>query len=203
MLNKVQLIGRLGKDVEMRYAQDGAAIANLSLATSEYYKDKATGERKDRTEWHRVVLFGRTAEIAGEYLKKGALAYVEGGLRTRKWEKDGVNHYITEIVGNELKMLDRSANSGNGQQPSQAHAKGNDGNHGNARSNGANGTNGTNGHSNGKAGPANGSANKSSAANRADSQRNNGGTAHNRAATARSAPEDWDDGFDQALDVPF
>jgi len=197
MLNKVQLIGRLGKDVEMRYAQDGTAIANLSLATSEYYKDKATGERKDRTEWHRVVLFGRTAEIAGEYLKKGALAYVEGGLRTRKWEKDGVDHYTTEIVGNELKMLDRPPNAGNGQQPSQAHANGNDGNTGNARSNG------TNGHSNGKAGPANGSANKSSTANRASSQRNNGGTAHNRAATARSAPNDWDDGFDQELEIPF
>ncbi len=93
-------------------------------------------------------------------------------------------HYTTEIVGNELKMLDRPANSGNGQQPSQAHANGNDGNHGNARSNGANGANGTNGHSNGKAGPANGSAN-------------------NRAAIARSAPEDWGDGFDQELDVPF
>jgi len=197
MLNKVQLIGRLGKDVEMRYAQDGTAIANLSLATSEYYKDKATGERKDRTEWHRVVLFGRTAEIAGEYLKKGALAYVEGGLRTRKWEKDGVDHYTTEIVGNELKMLDRPPNAGNGQQQNQAHANGNDGNTGNARSNG------THGHSNGKAGPANGSANKSSTANRASSQRNNGGTAQNRAATARSAPNDWDDGFDQELEIPF
>ena len=181
----------------MRYAQDGTAIANLLLGTNEYYKDKATGERKDRTEWHRVVLFGRTAEIAGEYLKKGALAYVEGGLRTRKWEKDGVDHYTTEIVGNELKMLDRPANSGNGQQQNQAHANGNDGNTGNARSNG------THGHSNGKAGPANGSANKSSATNRASSLRNNGGTAQNRAATARSAPNDWDDGFDQELDVPF
>ena len=191
------MIGRLGKDVEMRYSQDGTAIANLLLGTNEYYKDKATGERKDRTEWHRVVLFGRTAEIAGEYLKKGALAYVEGGLRTRKWEKDGVDHYTTEIVGNELKMLDRPANSGNGQQQNQAHANGNDGNNGNARSNG------THGHSNGKAGPANGSANKSSTANRASSQRNNGGTAQNRAATARSAPNDWDDGFDQELEIPF
>jgi single-strand DNA-binding protein len=145
MLNKTQLIGYLGKDVDMRVTQDGTAVANFSLATSEHYKDKATGEKKSQTEWHRVVLFGRTAEIARDYLKKGSMAYIEGKLRTRQWEKDGVKHNTTEIVGNELKLLDRRADSDNGQQTSQAN-----GNGGNAKGK----TNGGNGYSNGKSSPA-------------------------------------------------
>ena len=124
MLNKTQLIGYLGNDVDMRVTQDGTAVANFSLATSEHFKDKTTGERKTQTEWHRVVLFGRTAEIAKDYLKKGSMAYVEGKLRTRQWEKEGVKQYATEIVGNELKLLDRRADSDNGQQPSQAKGNG-------------------------------------------------------------------------------
>ncbi len=123
MLNKTQLIGYLGNDVDMRVTQDGTAIANFSLATSEHFKDKTTGERKTQTEWHRVVLFGRTAEIAKDYLKKGSMAYVEGKLRTRQWEKEGVKQYATEIVGNELKLLDRRADSDNGHQ--QNHTNGN------------------------------------------------------------------------------
>ena len=107
-VNKVILIGNLGADPEVRYMPSGGAVANLSLATSEVWKDKNTGQPQERTEWHRVVLFQRLGEIAGEYLKKGSKVYIEGSLRTRQWEKEGVKHYTTEIVANELQMLDRA-----------------------------------------------------------------------------------------------
>lgn len=98
-LNKVQLIGRLGQDPEIRYTQASNAVANLSLATSETWKDKNTGEKQERTEWHRVVLFGKIAEIAGEYLRKGSLVYIEGKLQTQKWtDNDGIERYTTQIV---------------------------------------------------------------------------------------------------------
>lgn len=98
-VNKVIIIGRLGQDPEVRYAQNGSAIANLSVATSETWTDKQTGEKKEATEWHRVVLFGKIAEIAGEYLRKGSMAYFEGKLKTRKWQaQDGTDKYTTEIV---------------------------------------------------------------------------------------------------------
>ena len=113
MLNKTQLIGHLGRDPELRQTQDGLAVANLALATSERWKDKA-GNPQERTEWHRVVLFGRTAEVAGEYLRKGALVYLEGRLQTRKWQDDsGQDRYTTEIVAERVKMLGSKA--GNGQ----------------------------------------------------------------------------------------
>lgn len=105
-VNKVILIGNLGKDPEVRYFPSGDAIANTSLATSESWKDKQTGEQKERTEWHNLVFPGKLGEIAGKYLKKGSKVYVEGSLRTRKWEKDGVTHYTTEVRVNELQMLD-------------------------------------------------------------------------------------------------
>jgi len=112
-INKVILIGRLGNDPEMRYTQDGKAVANISLATSESWKDKQTGEKKEQTEWHRVVFFGRTAEVIGEYLHKGSLIYVEGRLQTRKWQdKEGNDRYTTEIMGNEMKMLGGRSDSG-------------------------------------------------------------------------------------------
>jgi len=105
-LNKVMIIGNLGKDPEMRYMPNGEAVATLTLATSESWKDKATGAAQEKTEWHRVVLFRRLAEIAGEYLKKGAKVYIEGRLQTRKWQdKQGIDRYTTEIVGNEMQML--------------------------------------------------------------------------------------------------
>lgn len=105
-INKVILIGNLGKDPEIRYAPAGGAVANITLATSESWKDKATGEKQERTEWHRVVFFGRLAEIAGEYLKKGAQVYIEGRLQTRKWQdKEGKDRYTTEVVANEMQML--------------------------------------------------------------------------------------------------
>jgi len=114
-VNKVILVGNLGGDPEVRYMPAGGAVANLTIATSEAWKDKATGERKEKTEWHRVVLFARLGEIAGEYLKKGSKVYVEGRLQTRKWQdKNGQDRYTTEIVGSELQMLD-SRGGGGGQ----------------------------------------------------------------------------------------
>lgn len=104
-VNKVILVGHLGKDPEVRYSPGGSAVANFSLATSEQFKDK-DGNKVEKTEWHRVVLFGRQAEIAGEYLRKGRMAYVEGRLQTRKFtDKDGQERYTTEIVGDKLQLL--------------------------------------------------------------------------------------------------
>jgi single-strand DNA-binding protein len=105
-VNKVILVGNLGKDPETRYAPSGDAIVNITLATTDSWKDKASGDKKEATEWHRVVFFGKLAEIAGQYLKKGRQVYVEGSLRTRKWQgQDGQDRYTTEIVANEMKML--------------------------------------------------------------------------------------------------
>jgi single-strand DNA-binding protein len=105
-INKVILIGNLGADPETRAMPSGTTVANLRIATSESWRDKQTGEQQERTEWHRVALFGRLAEIAGEYLRKGSQVYIEGSLRTRKWQdKQGNERYSTEIVGNELQML--------------------------------------------------------------------------------------------------
>ena len=105
-LNKFQCIGRLGKDPEIRYSASGAAIANITIATSDNWKDKQTGEKQERTEWHRVVFFNRLAEVVGEYLKKGSQVYVEGRLQTRKWQdKEGQDRYTTEIVASEMQML--------------------------------------------------------------------------------------------------
>jgi len=113
-INKVILIGRLGRDPEVRYTPDGAAIANFSIATSEEWKDKTSGEKKERTEWHRIVAFRKLGEICGEYLSKGRQVYVEGRLQTRSWEKDGVTRYTTEIVASDVQFLGGrdSVNSG-------------------------------------------------------------------------------------------
>ncbi|AIF65003.1 putative single-stranded DNA-binding protein (plasmid) [Escherichia coli B7A] len=97
-INKVILVGRLGKDPEVRYIPNGGAVANLQVATSESWRDKQTGEMREQTEWHRVVLFGKLAEVAGEYLRKGAQVYIEGQLRTRSWEDNGITRYVTEIL---------------------------------------------------------------------------------------------------------
>jgi len=105
-INKVILVGNLGKDPEMRYTAGGDAVANLSIATSESWNDNQTGEKKEKTEWHRVVFFRRIAEVCGEYLKKGSSVYIEGSLRTRDWEDDqGNKRYTTEIIGREMQML--------------------------------------------------------------------------------------------------
>lgn len=112
-INKVILIGNLGADPEVRYTQNSTAIANLSVATSETWKDKQTGEQREQTEWHRVVCYRRLAEIAGEYLRKGSKVYIEGRLQTRKWQgQDGKDNYTTEIVCNDMQMLDSRGGQG-------------------------------------------------------------------------------------------
>ncbi len=103
-LNKVLLIGNLGRDPEVRYMPNGEAVANFSIATTENWKDK-NGQKQEKTEWHNIVMYRRLAEIAGEYLKKGRPVYIEGRLQTRKWEKDGVTRYTTEIVADQMQML--------------------------------------------------------------------------------------------------
>lgn len=118
-INKVILIGNLGSDPEIRYMPSGGAVANLSLATSESWKDKQSGQMQDRTEWHRIVLFNRLGEIAGEYLKKGSKVYIEGSLRTNKWQdQSGNDRYTTEIVASSLQMLDGRGGSNMGEAPS-------------------------------------------------------------------------------------
>lgn len=126
-VNKVIIVGNLGNDPEVRYSSNGSAIANISVATSDSWKDKTTGERQERTEWHRIVMFNRLGEIAGEYLKKGSKVYIEGKLQTRKWQDaQGQDRYSTEIVGDQMQMLDsRGGGMGGGQgggyqQPSGA-----------------------------------------------------------------------------------
>jgi single-strand DNA-binding protein len=105
-VNKAIIVGNLGRDPEVRYSANGNAIANVTIATTESWKDRQSGERQEKTEWHRVVFFSRLAEIAGEYLKKGSQVYIEGRLQTRKWEdRDGNERYTTEIVANEMQML--------------------------------------------------------------------------------------------------
>ena len=125
MYNKSQLIGRLGRDPEIRFTAESKAIANLAIATTETWKDKLSGERKQRTEWHRVVLFGALAEIVRDHLKKGALVMLEGPIRTRKWQKDGVDQYTTEIHADTMKMLGGKSDnpSGSSTAPSAASAK--------------------------------------------------------------------------------
>lgn len=105
-INKVIIVGNLGNDPETKYMPSGSAVTNLSVATNESWKDKQTGEQKDRTEWHRVAMFGRLAEIAAEYLRKGSQVYIEGKLRTRKWQdQQGNDRYTTEIIADEMQML--------------------------------------------------------------------------------------------------
>jgi len=112
-VNKVIVVGNLGRDPETRYMPDGAAITNVSVATSYQWTDKASGEKKEETEWHRVVFRGKLAEVAGEYLKKGSQVYVEGRLRTRKWQdKEGQDKYTTEIVADRMQMLGSRAGAG-------------------------------------------------------------------------------------------
>lgn len=125
-INKVILVGNLGADPETRAMPSGSTVANLRIATSESWRDKQTGEQQERTEWHRVALFGRLAEVAGEYLKKGSQVYIEGSLRTRKWtDKQGQERYSTEIIGNEMQMLGgRGGGAGAGAGPGGGAAAG-------------------------------------------------------------------------------
>jgi single-strand DNA-binding protein len=125
-VNKAIILGSLGQDPDIRYTAGGAAVANISIATNEQWKDKESGEMQERTEWHRVVFFGRLAEIVGEYLRKGSQVYVEGRIQTRKWQdKEGKDRYTTEIVANEMQMLGSksggtTASFDQSQQPQQS-----------------------------------------------------------------------------------
>lgn len=119
-INKVILIGNLGNDPEVKYLPSGGAVANFTVATSESWTDKTTQQKKEETEWHKIVIYQRLAEIAGEYLRKGSKVYLEGKLKTRKWQdKDGVERYTTEIVANELQMLDGKQSDQQGQATQQ------------------------------------------------------------------------------------
>ena len=118
-VNKVILVGRLGKEPEVRHLENGASVANFPIATSETYKDRNTGERRETTEWHNIVLWRGLADVAEKYLKKGDMVYVEGKLRTRSWEKDGITRYTTEVVGDNMTMLGGVA-SGGASAPQQA-----------------------------------------------------------------------------------
>ena len=128
-INKAILIGRLGADPELRHTAGGSAVANLSVATSEQWRDKGTGEKRENTEWHRVVLFGKVAEVAGEYLSKGAEVYIEGRLQTRKWQdREGNDRWTTEIIGNDMQMLGggrgrSGTEAGSGQIPGSARSQ--------------------------------------------------------------------------------
>ncbi len=111
-INKAVIVGTLGMDPEIRYAQNGSAVVNVSVATNESWKDRETGEAQQRTEWHRIVMFGKLGEIASQYLKKGSQAYFEGRIRTNKWQDDsGNDRYTTQIIANEMEMLGRRADS--------------------------------------------------------------------------------------------
>ncbi len=119
-INKVILVGNLGQDPEVKYMPSGGAVTNISIATTDTWKDKATGEKKENTEWHRVVFFNRLAEIVGEYLRKGSQVYIEGNLRTRKWQdQNGVDKYTTEIVAREMQMLGGRAGGSSDFAPQQ------------------------------------------------------------------------------------
>jgi single-strand DNA-binding protein len=139
-VNKVILVGNLGRDPETRYMPDGAAITNMSIATTSSWKDKNSGEKKEETEWHRIVFYGRLAEIAGEYLKKGRSVYIEGRLKTRKWtDKDGVEKFTTEVLADQMQMLGGREGMGGGDDggmggSSGGYGGGGGGGGGNARS---------------------------------------------------------------------
>ncbi len=146
-VNKVILVGNVGQDPETRYMPNGGAVTNLSIATSESWKDKNSGEQQERTEWHRVVFYQRLAEIVAEYVKKGSKLYIEGSLRTRSWEQDGVKRYATEIIASEMQMLDgrgegKGMSDGEGGRASQGDggSQGGAWKSGGARSSGAGGS---------------------------------------------------------------
>lgn len=119
-INKAILIGNCGRDPETRALPSGAAVTNVSIATTEVWRDRDSGENRERTEWHNLTFYGRVAEIASQYLRKGSKIYVEGSLRTNSWEKDGVKHYRTEVIVDEMTMLDGRSSQGGGEPPRRA-----------------------------------------------------------------------------------
>lgn len=124
-VNKVILVGNVGKDPETRMLPSGGSVTNVTIATSESWKDKNTGQQQEKTEWHRVVFFNKLAEIVAQYVKKGSKLYIEGSLRTRSWEQDGVTKYATEIAGSDMQMLDgKSDSSQDSRKPGQTNSQG-------------------------------------------------------------------------------
>jgi single-strand DNA-binding protein len=154
-INKVILVGNVGQDPETRYMPNGGAVTNITLATSETWKDKNTGENQERTEWHRITFYQRLAEIVAEYVKKGSKLYVEGSLRTRSWEQDGVKRYATEIIASEMQMLDsRGAGGSSGGEGGGSYqsSRGSSGGGGGGERSGSNGGGGGGGNSGGNSG---------------------------------------------------
>jgi single-strand DNA-binding protein len=191
-INKVIIVGNVGQDPEVKYMPSGGAVTNISVATSETWKDKNTGQPQERTEWHRIVFFNRLGEIAGEYLKKGSKVYVEGALRTRKWQaQDGTDRYTTEIVASEMQMLD-----GRGDNSNAGFNQNNDSQFG-GQGGGQNDYNQGGGNQGGQGGYSN--------QNRAPAQQSkpNQGGAFNQQPPAHSAPQQpaGFDSFDD--DIPF
>lgn len=174
-INKVILVGNVGQDPETRYMPNGGAVTNVTLATSETWKDKNTGENQERTEWHRIVFYQRLAEIVAEYVKKGSKLYVEGALRTRSWEQEGVKRYATEVIANEMQMLD---------------------------SRGAGGSSGGNGGGNGAGGEGGGESGGSyKPSSRGSSAGGTGGGSGGGSRGQQKAPAPEADNFDD--DIPF
>jgi len=220
-LNKVQLIGRLGNDPDVKTVGNGRSVANFSLATSSSYKDKNSGERITNTEWHRIVLWGQTADFAGQYIKKGALVYIEGELRTREWDKEGTKHYTTEIHGSEIKPLEKRADaeadnsnsqrsggySGNGSNNNGRSSGGYSGNgsNGNGQRSGGHSGNGSNGNgqrSGGHSGNG-GNGNGQRSGGHSGNGSNGNGNSH-RGSNAVGAGNGFDDDFNtDFMDVPF
>lgn len=197
-INKVILIGNLGADPEIRYTQNSTAIANISIATSETWKDKQTGEQKEQTEWHRCVAYRRLAEIAGEYLKKGSKVYVEGRLQTRKWQgQDGVERYTTEVVINDLQMLDGRPGGGQGSGYQGGQQGGYSGGQGGQQGGYQGGQGGQ------QAAPAQGGQSNHQNRPAPANQFNQGGGAQQRPANNQNEPEPFipDNDFDD--DIPF
>ncbi|MGI4859982.1 MAG: single-stranded DNA-binding protein [Janthinobacterium lividum] len=193
-VNKVILVGNLGADPETRYLPSGDAVTNLRLATTDRYKDKASGEMKESTEWHRVSFFGRLAEVAGEYLKKGSSVYVEGRIRTRKWtDQAGQEKYSTEIVGEQMQMLGGRGGAGGGM------GGGDDGGYQRESSGGGNGGGGGYQQREGSGGSRSGGAARAPAGGGAGNGGGNAGNAGNGGGAGRSSG-----GFDEMDDdIPF
>ena len=194
-LNKVQIIGNLGRDPEVRYTADGAAIANLSLATTSSWKDKNTGEKREETEWHRCVFYGKIAEIVGQYAKKGRPLYVEGRLKTRKWtDKDGIEKYTTEIVCDQMQLLGSREDGGGGSNGGGSRSmEDEDQSYGGGNSGGGGGNGGGGGGNNSYARNVGASSNAGGGSNSYSAAR--GGAAP--APARRPAPVEMDD------DIPF
>lgn len=193
-LNKVQIIGNLGRDPEIRYMPNGEAVANIAVATTESWKDKDSGDKKEITEWHRVTFYRKLAEIVGQYLKKGSSVYIEGRLQTRKWtDKDGVERFTTEIIADTMQMLGGRPGGNDDNQQQQSGSNAGSGNRsGSTNGNNGNGNNGGNGTNR---------SNANTGSNKGGSGNGNGnGNGNNQGNSGRSNASNFNDMDD---DIPF